>query len=106
METSKVDRAREESFPFVAPIDAVIACLRAHGVVRAAIFGSVARGTATDTSDVDLLVEFSRGRSLVDQAALELDLTEMFGRAVEVVTYGALDPRIREHALREQRVIL
>ncbi|MGH2485848.1 MAG: nucleotidyltransferase family protein, partial [Ktedonobacterales bacterium] len=106
MDTSKIDRARAESLPFGESTAAVIACLRAHGVVRAGIFGSVARGTANRASDVDILVEFAGGRSLIDQAALELDLTEMVGRPVEIVTYGALNPRIRENALREQRVIL
>ncbi|HKW21454.1 MAG TPA: nucleotidyltransferase family protein [Ktedonobacterales bacterium] len=105
MDTSKVDRARAES-PFGASTAAIVACLRAHGVVHAAVFGSVARGASNHASDVDMLVEFSTGRSLIDQAALELDLTEMVGRPVEVVTYGALDPRIRENALREQRVLL
>jgi hypothetical protein len=106
MDTSKIDRAQVESSLFGASTSAIVTCLRAHGVVHAAIFGSVARGTATDTSDVDVLVEFAGGCGLLDQAALELDLTDVFGRPVEVVTYGALDPRIREQVLREQRVIL
>ncbi|HEX6819440.1 MAG TPA: nucleotidyltransferase family protein [Ktedonobacterales bacterium] len=102
MDTSKRDRAAL----FAESADALRACLRAHGVVRAAVFGSVARGTATNASDVDLLVEFSPGRSLVDQAALELDLMQLIGRPVEVITYGSLNPRIRESVLAEQRVIL
>jgi predicted nucleotidyltransferase len=61
--------------------------LRRHGVRRAAFFGSGARGQESESSDVDLLVEFAPGRSLLDQAALELDLIALFGREVEVVTY-------------------
>lgn len=80
--------------------------LQRHGVTRAAFFGSVARGQETAESDVDLLVEFAPGRSLLDQAALELDLIALFGREVEVVTYQSLDPRIRQQALRDQAPIL
>jgi uncharacterized protein len=80
--------------------------LRAHGVIRAAVFGSLARGTAHGESDVDLLVEFAEGRGLLDLAALELDLTDILGRRVEVVTYRSLDPHMRERVLREQIVIL
>jgi len=80
--------------------------LRRHRVTRAAFFGSVARGQETAQSDVDLLVEFAPGRSLLDQAALELDLIALFGREVEVVTWQSLDPRIRERALHDQVAIL
>ena len=80
--------------------------LRRHGVTRAAFFGSVARRQETEDSDVDLLVEFALGRSLLDQAALELDLIALFGREVEVVTYQSLDPRIRQQALDDQVAIL
>ena len=69
--------------------------LRRHGVIRAAFFGSVARGQETKDRDVDLLLEFAPGRSLLDQAALELDLIALFGREVEVVTYQSLNPHIR-----------
>ena len=80
--------------------------LRAHGVIRAAIFGSVARDTAHTESDLDLLVEFAADRTLLDQAALEIDLIALVGRPVDVVTYRSLDPHIRERVLNEQVVIL
>lgn len=79
---------------------------QAHGVTHAAIFGSVARGTATASSDLDLLVEFAPGRTLLDQAALEIDLIALIGRPVDVVTYRSLHPLIRERVLNEQVVIL
>ena len=80
--------------------------LRRHGVTRAAFFGSVARGQESENSDVDILVEFAPGHSLLDQAALELDPIALFGREVEIVTYQSLNPHIRQHALDEQAVIL
>ncbi|HEV2239146.1 MAG TPA: nucleotidyltransferase domain-containing protein [Ktedonobacterales bacterium] len=80
--------------------------LRAHGVVHAAFFGSFARGTATEQSDVDLLVEFGQPTSLLEMADLELELGDLLGRSVEIVTYAALNARIRGQVLREQVVIL
>jgi hypothetical protein len=80
--------------------------LQRHGVTRAAFFGSVARGQETEGSDVDFLVEFAPGRSLLDQSALELDLITLFGREVEVITYQSLNPHIRQQALDDQVAIL
>jgi hypothetical protein len=80
--------------------------LRAHGVTRAAFFGSFARGTANEQSDVDMLVEFARPTSLLEVAALELDLSDLMGRSVEIITFRALNARIRERVLRGQVSIL
>jgi predicted nucleotidyltransferase len=52
--------------------------------------GSVARGDATAASDVDLLVEFEPGRSLLDQVHLIADLEALLGRRVDVVAEGGL----------------
>jgi hypothetical protein len=75
-------------------------------VTRAAVFGSFARGAANDQSDVDILVEFAGAKGLLDLAGLELELGDLLGRDVEVITYRALNPRIRERVLREQVPIL
>lgn len=72
-----------------------------RGVVRASIFGSVARGEATAASDVDFLVEFERGRTLVDLAGLRLDLCEVLGRDADVATPGSLHPKLRDRILDE-----
>ncbi len=72
-----------------------------HGASNVRVFGSVARGEANAQSDVDLLVELERGRSLLDHAALMLDLERLLGRRVDVATERGLKPQIREHILRE-----
>jgi len=72
-----------------------------RGVVRAGIFGSFARCEATKSSDIDFLVEFEQGRTLVDLSGLRLDLREAFGRAVDVATPGSLHPLLRDRVLRE-----
>ena len=72
-----------------------------HGARRVRVFGSVARGEASAGSDVDFLVEFEPGRSLFDHAALLLDLEQLLGREVDVVTNRGLRTRIRERVLAE-----
>jgi len=84
----------------------VLPILEQHDVVHAAIFGSFARAEAERDSDLDILVELPSTKSLLDLVALKLDLEEILEREVDVLTYHALHPRIREGVLREQVVIL
>lgn len=65
------------------------------------VFGSVARGDATDASDVDLLVNTRPGCSLLDLGGLLEDLKELLGCPVDLVTEDGLKPRLRERVLRE-----
>ena len=84
----------------------VIPALRRHGVVRAGIFGSTARGESHAASDVDMLVEFEEGRTLFDLVELRDELSSLLGRDADVVTYQSLNPLIRERVLREEVGIL
>ena len=84
----------------------LIDVLRKHDVKKAALFGSIVRGEATDESDIDLLVEFEGRKSLLDLAGLKLDLQEIVRRNVDVLTYKSLHPLLKERILREQEVIL
>lgn len=72
-----------------------------HGASNVRVFGSVARGEAGSESDFDFLVEMERGRSLMDRAALIIDLETLLGRRVDVATERGLKPAIREHILQE-----
>jgi predicted nucleotidyltransferase len=72
-----------------------------HGASDVRVFGSVARGEAGETSDVDFLVELEPGRSLLDHAALKVDLESLLGRPVDVATVRGLRPRVRERILTE-----
>ncbi len=72
-----------------------------HGARNVRLFGSAARGSADDQSDVDLLVDMEPGRSLLDMGGFLMDLRELLGRDVDVVTERGLRPRIRERVLRE-----
>jgi uncharacterized protein len=72
-----------------------------YGARNIRIFGSVARGEADEHSDVDFLVEMEPGRSLFDMGGLLMDLRELLGREVDVVTERGLKERIRDRVLRE-----
>ncbi|MDM7939611.1 MAG: nucleotidyltransferase family protein [Methanothrix sp.] len=84
----------------------IIAILRKHQVKRASIFGSVARGEASEDSDVDLLVEFEGRKSLLDLIGLKLDLEDNFNRKFDVLTYESLHPLLKDRILKEQVAIL
>jgi predicted nucleotidyltransferase len=65
------------------------------------VFGSVARGEATEESDLDLLVAWEPGRSLLDHAGLVQDLQELLGVKVHVGTENSLHWYVRDRILRE-----
>jgi uncharacterized protein len=61
----------------------------------------VARGAATEGSDLDLLVDMEPGRDLFDLVALKREVEEALGREVDVLTENSLSPHLRERILRE-----
>ena len=72
-----------------------------HGAKNIRLFGSVARGEADEQSDIDFLVEMESGRSLMDLGGLQMDLQDLLGCKVDVVTLEGLRERIRERVLAE-----
>jgi uncharacterized protein len=81
--------------------------IRALGVARLSLFGSVLRGDARPDSDVDLLVQFSPGAKTFDRfLALSELLESCLGRRVELVTTEALSPFIGPRILAEAQDVL
>ena len=72
-----------------------------RGASNVRVFGSVARGEADSKSDIDLLVDLEPGRSLFDLGGLLMDLQDLLGHKVDVVTERGLRERIRERVLKE-----
>ncbi|MDR3333086.1 MAG: nucleotidyltransferase domain-containing protein, partial [Synergistaceae bacterium] len=64
--------------------------LRRYPVKKAALFGSVARGDFTNESDVDMLLDCLPDVTYIDLAGIMLDLEEMLGRSVDLITYDSL----------------
>ena len=78
-----------------------------HGAHNVRVFGSVARGDATEVSDLDLLVRFEPERSLMDHGMLIEELQDLLGVRVDVVSESALSPQDRfSHRLAREAVPL
>ena len=76
-----------------------------HGARNVRVFGSVVRGEARPDSDVDFLVDMEPGRTLLDLGGLLMDLRDLLGLNVDVVTEDGLKPRIRERVLKEAELL-
>ena len=76
---------------------------REHGVVWLRVFGSYASGMATDSSDLDLLVQLEPERDLLDLVEFKLSIEDLLGCEVDVVTEGGLSPYLRDRILREAK---
>jgi predicted nucleotidyltransferase len=83
--------------------DAILVLAARYGASNVRIFGSVAEGEASEASDVDFLVDLEPDRSLFDLGGLLMDLQELLGRKVGLVTEPALHWYIREKVIRQAR---
>lgn len=78
--------------------------LRARGITRLRLFGSVARGEARPDSDVDLIAEIAPGAkfSLIDLVGLQYDLGDSIGREVEISTaFERMRPRVQARVIAD-----
>ncbi len=80
--------------------------LKQAGVTRSCVFGSYARGDERGGSDIDILIEPPKTMSLFDLAGLKLDLEEVLGKEVDVITYNSINPLLRDYILKDQVRIL
>ena len=69
---------------------------QSYGLKKVYLFGSYAKGTATEDSDVDLLIEIGKRMSLIGLSGLRQSLSQLLNLPVDVVTSGALDDDFRE----------
>ncbi len=76
-----------------------------HKAQNIRVFGSVARGEENTESDVDFLVSFNDGVSLLEHAALIVDLEDLLGKKVDVVPDTDLHEHVRERVLSEAKAI-
>jgi len=87
-------------------IEQILPVLKQAEVKKAALFGSYVRGDNNENSDVDILVDLPRGKTLLDLVDLKQDLEEILQRKVDVVGYGAIHPLLRDSILASQYPIL
>lgn len=83
----------------------IISILKRQGVTKAAVFGSFARGEVGKRSDIDILVNLKKDKTLLDLVGLKLELEEKLGRKVDVLTYKGIHPLLRDIILSEQKII-
>ena len=81
--------------------DEICAVGAAYGARDIRLFGSVARDEDGPESDIDFLVRFEPGTTLLDQAGLISEFERLLGRKVDVVSDRGLKKRIRDRVLRE-----
>jgi predicted nucleotidyltransferase len=81
----------------------IFALAAKYGAYNVRVFGSVARGTADETSDVDFLVDLQEERSLFDLGGLLMDLQNLLRRKVDVLTENSLHWYIKDRILKEAK---
>lgn len=91
------------TYPF--DLSRLIDICRQNDVSMVGVFGSMARGEAKKKSDIDLIVRFSKRKSLLAMVRLERELSEALGRKVDLLTEAAISPYMRERALKEMQVV-
>jgi predicted nucleotidyltransferase len=79
--------------------------LKKKGVLKASIFGSLARGESSSASDIDILVKLDKNKTLLDLIGLKLELEELLNQKVDVLTYNSLHPLLRENILKDEEVL-
>lgn len=85
--------------------DAVLALIAARKACNARVFGSVLRGEDLEGSDLDILVDPLPGATLFDLGGLQVDLEELLGVPVDLITPGELPEKFRNLVLKEARKI-
>ena len=83
----------------------IIEICRKNDISYCALFGSYARQEAQETSDVDLLIRFSKPKSLLGHISISHQLQDALGKEIDLVTENELSPHIRENVLRDLKVI-
>lgn len=81
--------------------DEILRIARSHGATRVRVFGSFARGTAHQSSDIDFLIDLEPSRDLFDLASIKVELEDLLGREVDVLTEAGVSRYIRKKVVRE-----
>ena len=83
----------------------IISILKEHGAKKISIFGSYARGEATNKSDLDIIVEFEAPKGLITFVGIENELSEILGIKVDLLTERSISPYLIDRIKKEAVVI-
>jgi len=87
-------------------IDKLVSILKKHGAKKIEIFGSYARGEQKETSDLDVIVEFEKRKSLLEIVGIEQELEDALGIKVDLLTRASISPYLIERIEKESKVML
>ncbi len=79
----------------------ILAAAERYGAQNVRVFGSASRNEADESSDLDILVSFERGCTLIDLVAFNDELENLLGLKVQVVTEGGISPYLKDRILAE-----
>jgi len=86
-------------------IDKLVSILKKHGAKKIEIFGSYARGEQKETSDLDVIVEFEKRKSLLEIVGIEQELEDALGIKVDLLTRASISPYLIERIEKESKVV-
>lgn len=86
-------------------IDIIIKTMQPFNPTRIGIFGSVARGEATEKSDIDILYSFASRYSLFDLAGLQIQLQEALNKEVDLVEFTTIHPKLKKQILSDVKIV-
>ncbi len=84
----------------------ILPILKKAGVLKSSLFGSIVRGEANKKSDIDILVELPKDKTMFDLMDLEKKLETKLGKNVDLITYRSVHHLLRDIIFREQVQIL
>ncbi len=91
--------------PLPFETDKLIDICRANDVAMVGLFGSLSRGEGDDNSDVDLMVRFSKRKSLLSLVKIEREISTALGRKVDLLTEAAISPYLKDRIMKELMVL-
>lgn len=102
-----LDSPSMSPLPIQPPIAEVADFCRRHGIACLSLFGSALREDFSANSDIDVLVEFHHGKSpgFIAFAGMQMELSRILGRTVDLKTPADLSGYFRDEVLREARLL-
>lgn len=80
----------------------IMPILEKNEVIRASVFGSFARGEDWADSDIDILVELQKNKSLLDLIHLKNELEDLLKQKVDLLSFGGVNPRFKKYIYKDE----
>ena len=87
-------------------LEKLLQMLKTYGAKKVVLFGSYARGEENPESDIDVIVEFSESKSLLELVRIEREISEALGIKVDLLTEKSVSPYLMDAIRKEMRVLL